>query len=79
MRQGVLEPVVKILSLSRQPTRPNGKETSRSFVPAARPLSVEEDVRLQSLQLLASFANGTSDFSAARVRGAASHEPYMCR
>ena len=60
VRHGALEPVVKILSLSRQLTRhPNGKDTSRSFVPTARPLSVEEQVRLQALQLLASFASGT--------------------
>lgn len=57
---GVLDPVVKILSSNRSPAKLNGKE-SRTHVAHPRPLSEEESVRLQALQILASFASGTSN------------------
>lgn len=55
---GALEPIVKILNAARTPAKVNGKD--------ARPngdagwMSEEEAVRLQALQILASFANGMS-------------------
>lgn len=54
---GVLEPIVVILLSARPPSKLNGKST-RGYVAALRPLSEEEQVRLQAIQLLASFANG---------------------
>ncbi|KAF6821308.1 armadillo repeat protein [Colletotrichum sojae] len=57
---GALEPIVEILNASRSPAKVNGKDT--------RPqgnsmwLNDEETVRLQALQLLASFANGGTAF-----------------
>ncbi|KLU89735.1 armadillo repeat protein [Magnaporthiopsis poae ATCC 64411] len=58
---GVLEPIVVILLSARPPSKLNGKST-RGYVVALRPLSEEEQVRLQAIQLLASFANGGPAF-----------------
>ncbi|KAL8366144.1 hypothetical protein RB595_004762 [Gaeumannomyces hyphopodioides] len=60
---GVLEPIVVILLSARPPSRLNGKST-RGHAVALRPLLEEEQVRLQAIQLLASFANGGSAFLA---------------
>lgn len=57
VEQGVLESLVKLLQTSRFPTRLNGKET-RNSNGSPKPLTEDELVRLHSLQLLASFANG---------------------
>lgn len=54
---GVLDPIVRTLASSRPPVKPNGKDTR--FPLTQRPLSEDESVRLQALQLVASFANGT--------------------
>lgn len=53
---GVLDPIVGALTSSRSPVKPNGKD-SRVLL-TQRPLTDEESVRLQALQLVASFANG---------------------
>ena len=53
---GVLEPIVATLSQSRPSARLNGKDTRSQLV--LRPLSEEAGVKLQALQLVASFANG---------------------
>jgi len=53
---GVLEPIVLTLSASRSPAKPNGKDARTQLV--SRPLSDEDSVKLQALQLVASFANG---------------------
>ncbi|EXF84226.1 armadillo repeat protein [Colletotrichum fioriniae PJ7] len=57
---GALEPIVKILNASRSPAKVNGKDTRPSS--NSRWLNEEETVRLQALQLLASFANGGTAF-----------------
>ncbi|KAL0940703.1 armadillo repeat protein [Colletotrichum truncatum] len=57
---GVLEPIVKILNAARSPAKVNGKDTRPHG--NSRGLSEEENVRLQVLQLLASFANGGTAF-----------------
>jgi len=57
VEQGVLESLVKLLQTSRSPTRLNGKE-ARNINGPSKNLAEDELVRLQSLQLLASFANG---------------------
>ncbi|SPJ87779.1 related to armadillo repeat protein [Fusarium torulosum] len=59
---GVLDPIVGALTSSRSPVKPNGKD-SRVLL-TQRPLSDEESVRLQALQLVASFANGGPAFLA---------------
>ncbi|OHE91013.1 armadillo repeat protein [Colletotrichum orchidophilum] len=57
---GALEPIVKILNASRSPAKVNSKDARPS---SNSPwLSEEETVRLQALQLLASFANGGTAF-----------------
>lgn len=57
IKLGVLEPIVRTLASARSPGKLNGKDAG---VPLPeRPLSEEESVRLQALQLVASFANGT--------------------
>jgi armadillo repeat-containing protein 8 len=53
---GVLDPIVRTLASARSPVKSNGKD-SRFPLPQ-RPLSEDENVRLQALQLVASFANG---------------------
>lgn len=57
IENGVLEPVVKALNTSRSTTSINGKD-SRSRALSSKPLTGEEAVRLQALQVLASLANG---------------------
>ncbi|KAM0199942.1 hypothetical protein ACHAPA_004314 [Fusarium lateritium] len=59
---GVLDPIVGALTSSRSPVKPNGKD-SRVLL-TQRPLTDEESVRLQALQLVASFANGGPAFLA---------------
>ncbi|KAG5765876.1 hypothetical protein H9Q72_006039 [Fusarium xylarioides] len=59
---GVLHPIVRTLASARSPAKPNGKD-SRYPLPQ-RPLSEDENVRLQALQLVASFANGGPAFLA---------------
>ncbi|EJT69398.1 armadillo repeat protein [Gaeumannomyces tritici R3-111a-1] len=58
---GILEPIVEILLSARSPSKLNGKNT-RGHAVAPRPLLEEEQVRLQAIQLLASFANGGAAF-----------------
>ncbi|PNY27575.1 Armadillo repeat-containing protein 8 [Tolypocladium capitatum] len=62
IRLGVLDPVVGTLSSSRSPSKLNGKDARTQLV--SRPLSDEDSVRLQALQLVASFANGGPAFLA---------------
>ncbi|KAK6226301.1 armadillo repeat protein [Colletotrichum tabaci] len=57
---GALDPVVEILNAARSPVKVNGKDTRPSA--SSRWLSEEETLRLQALQLLASFANGGTAF-----------------
>ncbi|KAJ6439545.1 LOW QUALITY PROTEIN: armadillo repeat protein [Purpureocillium lavendulum] len=59
---GVLEPIVLTLSTSRSPAKPNGKDARTQLI--SRPLSDEDSVKLQALQLVASFANGGPAFLA---------------
>ncbi|KAF4981194.1 hypothetical protein FZEAL_2963 [Fusarium zealandicum] len=59
---GVLDPIVRTLATARSPVKPNGKDPR--FPLAQRPLSEDECVRLQALQLVASFANGGPAFLA---------------
>ncbi|POR31868.1 Armadillo repeat-containing protein 8 [Tolypocladium paradoxum] len=59
---GVLDPIVITLSSSRSPSKPNGKDARTQLV--WRPLSDEDSVKLQALQLVASFANGGPAFLA---------------
>ncbi|KAH7153239.1 armadillo-type protein [Dactylonectria macrodidyma] len=59
---GVLDPIVRTLATARSPAKPNGKDAR--FPLAPRPLSEEESVRLQALQLVACFANGGPAFLA---------------
>lgn len=60
VENGIIEPVVKILESSRSSPSTNGKDSSRGRIPQSRPLTGEESVRLQALQILASLANGTT-------------------
>lgn len=53
---GVLEPIVRTLASSRSPAKLNGKDATALLL--SRPLSDEDSVKLQALQLVASFANG---------------------
>ncbi|KAJ4261474.1 hypothetical protein NW762_006899 [Fusarium torreyae] len=59
---GVLEPIVRTLASAIPPGKPNGKDAP--FPLAQRELSEDESVRLQALQLVASFANGGPAFLA---------------
>lgn len=55
---GVLEPIVTALSASSQSLpKLGGKDPAAQLL--AKPLSIEDSVKLQALQLVASFANGT--------------------
>lgn len=56
---GVLEPIVRTLASGQSHLKQNGKDARLPVV--QRALSDEESVRLQALQLVASFANGTSN------------------
>ena len=60
IRLGVLQPIVKTLSTSRPPGKTNGRDAR--LQPLARPLSEEDAVKLQALQLVGSFANGIHCF-----------------
>lgn len=77
VENGIIEPVVKILESSRSSPSTNGKDSSRGRMPSSRPLTSEESVRLQALQVLASLANGTTALSsiprALRVAAANNH------
>ena len=53
---GVLDPVVSALTTGGSLARPNGKDVAVQL--ASRPLCQEDSVKLQALQLVASFANG---------------------
>ncbi|KAK2592752.1 hypothetical protein QQS21_009556 [Conoideocrella luteorostrata] len=57
---GVLDPIVRTLASNRSPSKVNGKDVSIQLLP--RPLSDEDSVKLQALQLIASFANGGPAF-----------------
>jgi hypothetical protein len=57
---GILEPVTR-LTFNKVGSRNDGKAHDHSF--AARPLSEDEAVRLQGLQILASIAMGKQGFS----------------
>jgi hypothetical protein len=54
---GVLEPIASALSSSSSPAKINGKDARFHLV--SRPLSDGDSVKLQALQLVGSFANGT--------------------
>lgn len=54
---GVLDPIVRTLATTKPPVKPSGKDARLPLT--QRTLSEEESVRLQALQLVASFANGT--------------------
>ncbi|XWW98610.1 hypothetical protein V2A60_006610 [Cordyceps javanica] len=57
---GVLEPIVRSLASARTNLKMNGKDIRQ---PATmRPLSEEDSVKLQALQLVSSFANGGPAF-----------------
>lgn len=64
VENGIIEPVVTILESSRSSPSTNGKDSSRGRIPPSRPLTGEESVRLQALQILASLANGGFAFLA---------------
>lgn len=59
IKDGVLEPVVKVLSTSRSAAKSSRRDSRGHIQSASRTLTGEETVRLQALQILASFANGT--------------------
>lgn len=54
---GVLDPIVRTLSANHSSSKSNGKDATPQLV--SGPLSDEDGVKLQALQLVASFANGT--------------------
>lgn len=56
---GVLDPIVRTLTSSRSQAKLNGKDATSQLL--SRPLSEEDSVKLQALQLVASFANGTME------------------
>ncbi|KAG5971933.1 hypothetical protein E4U55_000986 [Claviceps digitariae] len=68
---GVLEPIVSTLVSNSPPSKANGKDAYVQLQLSTAPLSDEDTVRLQALQLVASFANGgpafLSPLHAARV------------
>lgn len=53
---GVLDPIVRALSANRSSTKVHGKDSSAHVL--QRPLTAVESLKLQALQLIASFANG---------------------
>lgn len=53
---GVLEPIVRALTPGGSPAKQNGKDAALHLV--SRPLSDEDGVKLQALQLVATFAKG---------------------
>ncbi|KFA50343.1 hypothetical protein S40293_07533 [Stachybotrys chartarum IBT 40293] len=57
---GVLEPIVRTLSTDPSPNEHNNRDVR--LLSSAVPLSDEDDVKLQALQLVASFANGGPSF-----------------
>ncbi|TWU74143.1 hypothetical protein ED733_005625 [Metarhizium rileyi] len=57
---GVLEPIVRTLSSDRSPAKVHAKDAIAQL--SSRPLSDEDSVKLQALQLVASFANGGPAF-----------------
>lgn len=59
IENGVLEPIVRILDTSRS-SASIGSRNSQGWAQSAKPLTGEEAVRLQALQVLASLANGTT-------------------
>lgn len=63
IENGIIEPVVKMLESSRSSPSTNGKDSSRGRIPPSRPLTGEESVRLQALQILASLANGIASLA----------------
>lgn len=58
---GVLQPIVRTLSTDPSPNEHNTKDFR--LLSSTVPLSDEDDVKLQALQLVASFANGMSCIS----------------
>ncbi|KAK7746923.1 hypothetical protein SLS53_002111 [Cytospora paraplurivora] len=63
IENGVLEPIVRILDTSRS-SASIGSKDSQGWAQSAKPLTGEEAVRLQALQVLASLANGGFAFLA---------------
>ncbi|KAH6608096.1 armadillo repeat [Trichoderma cornu-damae] len=59
---GVLEPVVRNLSSARSTSKANTIKDARPQLPSRRPLSDEDNVRLQALQIITSFAKGGPPF-----------------
>lgn len=58
IKLGVLEPIIRTISPSTSPMKLNGKGSHAQS--CSRPLSEEDGAKLQALQLLASFAHGSS-------------------
>lgn len=59
IKDGVLEPVVKILGTSRNSAKSSRRDSRNHIQSSSRVLTGEEAMRVQALQILASFANGT--------------------
>ncbi|KAH8122739.1 hypothetical protein ACSS6W_005575 [Trichoderma asperelloides] len=59
---GVLEPVIKTLTSARPTPKSNTAKDARPQASSRRPLSDEDDVRLQALQIITSFAKGGPPF-----------------
>jgi hypothetical protein len=55
---GVLEPVIRTLTPARPTAKANTTKDARPQPPSRRPLSDEDNVRLQALQIITSFAKG---------------------
>lgn len=58
IEKGVLEPIVRILLTSRPAAKPSRIDSRGPAQLSPRLLTAEESIRLQALQILASFANG---------------------
>lgn len=57
---GVLEPVVRILESSKTAAKSSRRDSRAKLYSSSASLSIDEAVRLQALQILASFTSGTA-------------------
>jgi armadillo repeat-containing protein 8 len=55
---GVLEPVISTLTSARPAAKSSSAKDARPQASSRRPLSEEDNVRLQALQIITSFAKG---------------------
>lgn len=55
---GVLEPVIRTLTSARPAAKSSTSKDARPQASSRRPLSEEDNVRLQALQIITSFAKG---------------------